>query len=48
MNPFSGGWTIDPWAVKRDKECIYGIEALNMKSGCAAYFCAVKALKEAG
>ncbi|KAJ0422069.1 hypothetical protein BJY00DRAFT_94869 [Aspergillus carlsbadensis] len=47
-NPVSGGWTIDPWAGKRDKEFIYGIGVSNMKSGCAAYFCAVKALKQAG
>ncbi|KAL2853852.1 hypothetical protein BJY01DRAFT_243849 [Aspergillus pseudoustus] len=47
-NPVSGGWTIDPWSGKRDEEFIYGIGVSNMKSGCAAYYCAVKALKEAG
>ncbi|KAL3461631.1 hypothetical protein BJX64DRAFT_289044 [Aspergillus heterothallicus] len=47
-NPVSGGWTIDPWSGKRDKEFIYGIGVSNMKSGCAAYYCAVKALKQAG
>ncbi|KAL2823336.1 hypothetical protein BDW59DRAFT_163303 [Aspergillus cavernicola] len=47
-NPVSGGWTIDPWSGMRDKEFIYGIGVSNMKSGCAAYYCAVKALKESG
>jgi acetylornithine deacetylase len=47
-NPVSGGWTIDPWAGMRDNEFIYGIGVSNMKSGCAAYYCAVKTLKAAG
>lgn len=47
-NPVSEGWTIDPWAGKYDKEFIYGIGVSNMKSGCAAYFCAVETLKRIG
>ncbi|KAI9730983.1 MAG: hypothetical protein M1834_005444 [Cirrosporium novae-zelandiae] len=47
-NPVSSGWTIDPWAGSYDEEFIYGIGVSNMKSGCAAYYCAVKALKESG
>ncbi|RDW69785.1 hypothetical protein BP6252_08805 [Coleophoma cylindrospora] len=47
-NPVSEGWTIDPWEGKIDKDFIYGIGVSNMKSGCAAYFCAVEALKESG
>ncbi|KAI1332671.1 putative acetylornithine deacetylase/Succinyl-diaminopimelate desuccinylase and related deacylase [Xylariaceae sp. FL0255] len=47
-NPVTEGWTIDPWAGQYDDEFIYGIGVSNMKSGCAAYFCAVKLLKEAG
>lgn len=47
-NPVSGGWTLDPWAGMRDEDFIYGIGVSNMKSGCAAYYCAVKALKSAG
>ena len=47
-NPVSEGWTIDPWEGKYDDEFIYGIGVSNMKSGCAAYFCAVEALKVSG
>ncbi|KAK1529964.1 diaminopropionate ammonia-lyase [Colletotrichum paranaense] len=47
-NPVSEGWTIDPWEGKIDNEFIYGIGVSNMKSGCAAYFCAVEALLKAG
>ncbi|KAK7434565.1 hypothetical protein CaCOL14_011157 [Colletotrichum acutatum] len=47
-NPVSEGWTIDPWEGKIDHEFIYGIGVSNMKSGCAAYFCAVEALLKAG
>ncbi|KAF8858385.1 Zn-dependent exopeptidase [Acephala macrosclerotiorum] len=47
-NPVTEGWTIDPWEGKIDKDFIYGIGVSNMKSGCAAYFCAVEALKSAG
>ncbi|KAI6080413.1 Zn-dependent exopeptidase [Hypoxylon rubiginosum] len=47
-NPVSEGWTIDPWEGKIDDKFIYGIGVSNMKSGCAAYFCAVKALMASG
>ena len=47
-NPVSEGWTIDPWEGKVDKDFIYGIGVSNMKSGCAAYFCAVETLKASG
>ncbi|KAF4125413.1 acetylornithine deacetylase [Geosmithia morbida] len=47
-NPVSEGWTVDPWAGKVDKDFIYGIGVSNMKSGCAAYYCAVKTLKQHG
>lgn len=47
-NPVSEGWTIDPWEGKIDENFIYGIGVSNMKSGCAAYFCAVKTLMAAG
>ncbi|KAH6976579.1 putative acetylornithine deacetylase/Succinyl-diaminopimelate desuccinylase and related deacylase [Ilyonectria destructans] len=47
-NPVSEGWTVDPWEGKIDEDFIYGIGVSNMKSGCAAYFCAVEALKSAG
>ncbi|KAL3477278.1 hypothetical protein BJX99DRAFT_257534 [Aspergillus californicus] len=47
-NPVSEGWTIDPWEGKVDAEFIYGIGVSNMKSGCAAYFCAVEALMSRG
>jgi acetylornithine deacetylase len=47
-NPVTEGWTIDPWEGKIDKDFVYGIGISNMKSGCAAYFCAVEALKSAG
>ena len=47
-NPVSEGWTVDPWAGKIDDAFIYGIGVSNMKSGDAAYFCALKTLIEAG
>ncbi|KAL3420354.1 acetylornithine deacetylase or succinyl-diaminopimelate desuccinylase [Phlyctema vagabunda] len=47
-NPVSEGWTMDPWEGKIDKDFVYGIGVSNMKAGCAAYFCAVEALKAAG
>lgn len=47
-NPVSEGWIVDPWEGKFDEEFIYGIGVSNMKSGCAAYFCAVEALKASG
>lgn len=57
VNPVTEGWTVDPYAGKFDKESsyslgddksIYGIGVSNMKSGCCAYYQAVKTLKEAG
>ena len=39
---------MDPWEGKIDKDFVYGIGVSNMKSGCAAYFCAVEALKSSG
>ncbi|WP_122663362.1 M20 family metallopeptidase [Pseudomonas viridiflava] len=47
-NPVTEGWTVDPWAGKIDDEFIYGIGVSNMKSGDAAYFCALKTLIDAG
>ncbi|KAH6675402.1 acetylornithine deacetylase [Plectosphaerella plurivora] len=47
-NPVSEGWTVDPWEGKVDDDFIYGIGVSNMKSGCAAYFCAVEMLKRHG
>src|SRR5260221_4653762 len=47
-NPVTEGWTVDPWGGKVDEKFIYGIGVSNMKSGDAAYFCAVKTLIDAG
>ena len=47
-NPVTEGWTVDPWGGKVDDKFIYGIGVSNMKSGDAAYFCAVKTLLDAG
>jgi len=47
-NPATEGWTVDPWGGLVDKRFIYGIGVSNMKSGDAAYFCAVKSLIERG
>ena len=47
-NPVTEGWTVDPWGGLIDDKFIYGIGVSNMKSGDAAYFCAVKTLIEAG
>ena len=47
-NPVTEGWTIDPWEGKIDDKFIYGIGISNMKSGDAAYFCAVKTLIDGG
>ena len=47
-NPATEGWTVDPWGGKIDDKFIYGIGVSNMKAGDAAYFCAVKTLKDAG
>jgi acetylornithine deacetylase len=47
-NPIGEGWTVDPWGgVVRD-DCVFGIGVSNMKSGCAAYLCAVMTLHQAG
>src|SRR5260370_26649450 len=46
--PVTEGWTVDPWGGKVDDKFIYGIGVSNMKSGDAAYFCAVKTLIDAG
>ncbi|EGV64047.1 hypothetical protein PSN45_003863 [Yamadazyma tenuis] len=57
VNPVTEGWTVDPYAGKYDKaetyvqndnKFIYGIGVSNMKSGCCAYYMAVKTLKDAG
>jgi acetylornithine deacetylase len=47
-NPVTEGWTVDPWGGKVDDRFIYGIGVSNMKSGDAAYFCALKTLIDAG
>jgi acetylornithine deacetylase len=47
-NPVTEGWTVDPWEGKVDDAFIYGIGVSNMKSGDAAYFCALRTLVEAG
>lgn len=47
-NPVTEGWTVDPWSGKVDDKFIYGIGVSNMKSGDAAYFCALKTLLDAG
>lgn len=57
VNPVTEGWTVDPYSGQYDEaseyqidddKCIYGIGVSNMKSGCCAYYMAVKFLKEAG
>lgn len=47
-NPVSEGWTLDPWGGLCDGAFIYGIGVSNMKAGDAAYYCAVKTLRDAG
>src|SRR5262250_561995 len=47
-NPVTEGWTVDPWGGLVDDKFIYGIGVSNMKSGDAAYYCAVKTLIDAG
>ncbi|KAG7873102.1 hypothetical protein KL938_005218 [Ogataea parapolymorpha] len=48
VNPVTEGWTVDPYEGKVDDNFIYGIGVSNMKSGCCAYYMAVKTLKDAG
>ncbi len=40
------GWTVDPYEGKVDGDKIYGIGALDMKSGCAATMLALKVFHE--
>ena len=47
-NPVTEGWTVDPWGGLVDDRFIYGIGVSNMKASDAAFFCAVRALKQAG
>ena len=47
-NPVTEGWTVDPYGGLVDERFIYGIGVSNMKAGDAAYYCAVKTLKDAG
>src|SRR5260370_14843952 len=47
-NPVTEWWKVDTWGGKVDDKFIYGIGVSNMKSGDAAYFCAVKTLIDAG
>lgn len=47
-NPVTEGWTVDPWGGLVDDRFIYGIGVSNMKSSDAAFFCAVRALQQAG
>ena len=47
-NPVTEGWTVDPWGGLVDEKFIYGIGVSNMKAGDAAYFCAARALIQAG
>ncbi|WP_045390891.1 M20 family metallopeptidase [Falsirhodobacter sp. alg1] len=47
-NPVTEGWTVDPWGGLVDDKFIYGIGVSNMKSSDAAFFCAVRAIQQAG
>lgn len=47
-NPVTEGWTVDPWGGLVDDRFIYGIGVSNMKASDAAFFCAVRTLKQAG
>ncbi|WP_182422118.1 M20/M25/M40 family metallo-hydrolase [Aureimonas sp. ME7] len=47
-NPVTEGWTVDPWGGLVDERFVYGIGVSNMKASDAAWFCAVKTLREAG
>ncbi|ODV83672.1 hypothetical protein CANARDRAFT_29893 [[Candida] arabinofermentans NRRL YB-2248] len=48
VNPVTEGWTLDPYEGKFDDDFIYGIGVSNMKSGCCAYYMAVKTLIDNG
>lgn len=57
VNPVTEGWTVDPYGgiydesseySLGDNKWIYGIGVSNMKSGCCAYYMAVKTLIEDG
>ncbi|MDI9494626.1 MAG: M20/M25/M40 family metallo-hydrolase [Bacillota bacterium] len=41
-----GGWTVDPYAGYVDGDRVYGVGALDMKSGCAATMLALKTFTE--
>jgi acetylornithine deacetylase len=47
-NPATDDWTVDPWGGLIDDRFIYGIGVSNMKAGDAAYYCAVKTLRDSG
>ncbi len=47
-NPPCEGWTVDPWGGVVDERFVYGLGVSNTKAGDAAFFCAVRALREAG
>ena len=47
-NPAVGDWTVDPWGALVADGCLFGIGVSNMKSGDAAFFCAVRTLVESG
>ncbi|CUM67436.1 uncharacterized protein PRCAT00005132001 [Priceomyces carsonii] len=47
-NPVTEGWTVDPYEGLVDDDFIYGIGVSNMKSGCCAYYMAVKTLIDSG
>lgn len=47
-NPVTEGWTVDPWGGLVDDKFIYGIGVSNMKASDAAFFCAARALQQAG
>ena len=47
-NPVGEGWTVDPYAGARDGTFVYGIGVSNTKASDAAFFSAVRTLKESG
>lgn len=47
-NPVTLGWTVDPWGGMRTDRFVFGLGCSNMKSGVAAYICAVRELKRRG